>query len=82
MKSISFEALPRRRRLEADHLLSLDAALPGGGQAEPLTSAALDLGVPAVKSRLHRGRTLLRQALLHEAGPAPEPFLRNLDQSG
>jgi RNA polymerase sigma-70 factor (ECF subfamily) len=119
----------RRRRLDPDRLLSLDAALPEGGRVALLvadidtperrflreslraaleraiatlsssyravvilrdveglsaeeTAAALGLSVPAVKSRLHRGRTLLRQALLHDGGPAPEPFLRNLDQSG
>ncbi len=41
------------------------------------TAAALDLGVEAVKTRLHRGRALLRKELEHRAGivaPSIFPF--------
>jgi RNA polymerase sigma-70 factor (ECF subfamily) len=41
------------------------------------TAAALDLGVEAVKSRLHRGRALLRKELERRAGivaPSIFPF--------
>ncbi|MDL4821152.1 RNA polymerase sigma factor [Actinomadura opuntiae] len=62
------------RRLEAERVAAAIAALPADrrrvlimrdvqGISGPMTAAALGLSVPAMKSRLHRARAAVHEAL-------------------